>query len=423
LKTKPATPSTYHAIAGLDWGDRSHAVSQRVGSSQVEQLMLPSAPEKVDEWLRGLNKRTSGKPIALALEMGKGALIEQLQQYEFVDVYALNPATTSHLRKAFRPSGAKDDLPDSMLHLDVVERHWEDLRLLSPRNGIDKRLDFLTQQRRKLCDDSTRLANKLRDCLKAYYPLALELVSELNSKMAAAFLKKWPSLAELKRARPETISKFYRARGSRKDSKIKERLEIIRIAKPVSNDEALLEPMVAYTGALVAQIEVLREQGEKFDQLIAETYAKHPDRDIWASFPGAGVVIAPRLAVAWGCDRDRYQSAHEMQLYSGAAPVTERSGKGKPWIHRRWSRPKFLHQTFWEFAEQSTRQCNWAAAYLADQQAKGKAYSTAIRALAFKWQRIMYACWKNAEPYDDAKYEQSLAKKDSRFVTGGSKAA
>lgn len=88
--------------------------------------------------------------------------------------------------------------------------------------------------------------------------------------MAAAFLKKWPSLAELKRARPETISKFYRAQGSRKDSKIKERLEIIRIAKPVSNDEALLEPMVAYMGALVARIEVLREQGEKFDQLIAE---------------------------------------------------------------------------------------------------------------------------------------------------------
>jgi hypothetical protein len=112
-----------------------------------------------------------------------------------------------------------------------------------------------------------------------------------------------------------------------------------------------------------------------------------------------------------------------MQLYSGAAPVTERSGKGKPWIHRRWSKPKFLHQSFWEFAEQSTRQCNWAAAYLADQQAKGKTYSTAIRALAFKWQRIMYACWKNTQPYDDAEYEASLAKKGSQFGTTGLKAA
>jgi hypothetical protein len=416
LKVKPTTPSTYHAIAGLDWGDGSHAVSLRYGNDPVDQFMLPSQPEKVHGWLRDLDKRLAGKPLAVAVEVGRGALIEQLQEHDFVDIYALNPATTSLVRKAFTPSRAKDDLPDSLLHLNIVDRHWNDLRLLQPRAGIDKRLDFLTRQRRKLRDDSSCLCNKLRDCLKAYYPVALELTGELDSKMAAAFLTKWPSLDRLKRARPETIAKFYRASGSRNQEKIEERLEKIRLAESVSNDPALREPMAAYMGALTAQIEVLRQQIEKFDQLIDEAYEQHPDKAIWHSFPGAGPALAPRLAAAWGCDRDKYQTAHEMQLYSAAAPVTERSGKGKEWVHRRWSKPRFLHQSFWEFAEQSTRQCRWAKAYLDDQLAKGKTYPTAVRALAFKWQRIMFACWKKGECYNDALYEASLAKRGSKFA-------
>jgi len=417
MKTKPITPTTYGALVGIDWGNRSHAVSLRLGHSPIEQLTLSSKPEKVQDWLEDIRHRSSDQPIAIALEMGQGALIEQLQPYDDVDVYALNPATTSHLRKAFKPSRAKDDLPDSKLHLDLLERHWDQLRLLAPRTGLDKRLGLLTQQRRNLRDAITSATNKLRDCLKTYYPVALELTGELDSKMAAAFLKKWPSLAELKRARLETVAKFYRVSGSRSQDRIQERLEKIRLAQAPSKDTDFLEPMAAYMGALVAQIEILCQQEEKFDQLIEQAYAEHPDQAIWSSFPGAGAALAPRLAVAWGTDRDRYQSAHEMQLYSAIAPVSEHSGKAEPWVHRRWSKPRFLHQSFWEFAKQSVSKSNWAKAYVDDQKAKGKKHSTVMRALAFKWQRIMYACWKNGEPYDEAKYESSLVKRGSKFAT------
>ena len=416
MKVKPDTPSTYHAIAGIDWGDRSHAISLRIDDQPLEQIMLPSTPEKVEQWLAEIHQRTGGQPIAVALEMGKGALIEQLQEHEYVDIYALNPATTSYLRKAFKPSLAKDDFPDSLLHLGTLERHWDQLRLFTPRTGLDKRLHLLTQQRRNLRDELTGVTNKLRDCLKAYYPAALDAVGELGSKMANAFLKKWPSLAQLKRARPETLAKFYRASGSRSSERIQERLEKIRQAQAPSNDVDLLEPMSAYMSALVAQIEVLNEQEDKFHQLIEKAYAEHPDKAIWSSFPGAGLALAPRLAAAWGIDRERYQSAHQMQLYSATAPVTEKSGNAEARIHRRWSKPKFMHQTFWEYANQSTMFCDWAKVFVNAQIAQGKTRSTAIRALAFKWQRIMYACWQAGECYDEAKYESALAKRGSKFA-------
>ena len=38
----------------------------------------------------------------------------------------------------------------------------------------------------------------------------------------------------------------------------------------------------------------------------------------------------------------------------------------------------------------------------------GSGYWMAIRALAFKWIRIMHACWKNKTPYDEARYLKCL---------------
>lgn len=37
----------------------------------------------------------------------------------------------------------------------------------------------------------------------------------------------------------------------------------------------------------------------------------------------------------------------------------------------------------------------------------------AIRALAFRWIRVLYACWANKKAYDEQKYLAALAKRGS----------
>ncbi len=101
------------------------------------------------------------------------------------------------------------------------------------------------------------------------------------------------------------------------------------------------------------------------------------------------------------------------QQYSGIAPVTERSGKNQHWVHRRWGRPHFLHQSFFEYADQSVLHCPWAKLFLQEQIAKGKTYPTAVRALAFKWQRIMFVCWRDRVAYDESTYLDSLKRRGS----------
>ena len=105
-----------------------------------------------------------------------------------------------------------------------------------------------------------------------------------------------------------------------------------------------------------------------------------------------------------------------MQTYTGIAPVTEKSGK-KTWIHFRWACPKFLRQSFHEWAGHSIPHSVWARAYYQQQRSKGQDHHAAVRALAFKWIRVAFRCWKDGVVYDERKYLASLARRGSPLAT------
>ena len=83
------------------------------------------------------------------------------------------------------------------------------------------------------------------------------------------------------------------------------------------------------------------------------------------------------------------------------------SGK-QHWVHWRWACPKFLRQTFHEWAVHSLPYSAWAKAYYDQQRGKGKPRNTVLRALAFKWIRILFRCWKDRKPYCEEIYRQAL---------------
>ena len=106
----------------------------------------------------------------------------------------------------------------------------------------------------------------------------------------------------------------------------------------------------------------------------------------------------------------RFADNTQMPKYSGIAPIIQRSGK-RIHVNFRWACPKFIRQSFHEFAGKSIIFCGWARAYYDCALARGKDHNAAIRALAFKWQRIIWRCWQDRTPYDDAKYTQNLKKR------------
>ena len=102
-----------------------------------------------------------------------------------------------------------------------------------------------------------------------------------------------------------------------------------------------------------------------------------------------------------------------MLFRSGIAPVLASSGQQR-WVHYRWACPKFVRQTIHEWALHSLGQCAWARDYYQRQLARGKSHHAAVRALAFKWLRILFRCWQNRTPYQEPIYQQALQRRAGR---------
>ena len=95
--------------------------------------------------------------------------------------------------------------------------------------------------------------------------------------------------------------------------------------------------------------------------------------------------------------------------------MTERSGN-KCSVHWRWRCPKFLRQTFVEWSAKSTQHSFWAQAYYQQQRAQGKSHQAVVRALAFKWIRILFRCWQDRRPYDESVYLCALQRRGSPLL-------
>jgi hypothetical protein len=238
----------------------------------------------------------------------------------------------------------------------------------------------------------------------------LSWFGEVSAETAGAFLERWPSLQEAQKARPKTLRQFFIAHHSCRSEVIERRIEEIHRATPATHDVAVNSSCSAAVLALVRMLRELRQTIHSYDEQIQTLAQQHPDFAIFDSLPGAGSALVPRLIAALGTRRERYQSATELQSYSGIAPVLASSGK-QHWVHWRWACPKFLRQTFHEWAMHSIRYSEWAKAYYQQQRARGKSGNTSIRALAYKWIRILFRCWKDRKPYSESAYQQALARR------------
>ena len=112
------------------------------------------------------------------------------------------------------------------------------------------------------------------------------------------------------------------------------------------------------------------------------------------------------MLAALGTQRDRFADASQLQAHTGIAPVLERSGKTQH-VHVRYACPKFLRQTFHEWALHSMAGSRWAKSYYEQQRAKGQSHHATVRALAFKWIRILFRCWRDRQLYNETLYEQA----------------
>lgn len=407
-------PVQLAAVIGIDWADQKHDIAlQEADSDRIEHKLLRHTPEAIAEWVAELRKRFSGRRVGIALETSRGPLVNALLDYDFLVLYPVNPRSLKRFRETFYPSGAKDDVPDADLLRELLLKHRDRLHAWVPDDSETRALRRLVRDRRKTVELRTKLSQQLRAVLKEYFPLALSLLGDdLSSVLACDFLLNWPTLEKLQRVRPKTLRKFFYDHNSRSAEQIERRIQEIQAAKPLTTDSAIIDTGALMAQMLAAQLKALAPSIGRFEKEIETRFSAHGDAALFKSLPGSGQALAPRLLTIFGSDRERFRSADEVQLVTGIAPVTERSGK-RSFVHWRRRASVFVRQSVHEFAQHSILHCPWAKAYYQLQVSRGKGHHAAVRALAFKWLRIIWRCWRDSVPYDDALYTAALIRRGS----------
>jgi transposase len=401
------------AFIAVDWADQKHDWAMAVpGESTRERGQVAHTPEAIDGWVTQLRKRFGDRPIAVALEQSRGALLFTLSKYANLVLYPLHPRTASCFRQAMYPSGSKNDPLDADVQLELLMKHRNRLQVWKPDTEETRLLQFLVEDRRRRVDQKTGLLNQLTGRLKLYFPQILNWFSSVDSPLVWRFLERWPDLQSAQKVSRQKLKAFL-ARDARScPADVDKFINQVREAMPATQDRAVVNSSTVFVEGLVCELQLLRATIQKYEKQIESIVQKHPDFPIVNSFPGIGKALAPRLIAALGTQRDRFPDAGSIQSYSGIAPVREASGK-REWVHVRWACPKFIKQTFQEWAQHSMTRCAWARSHYDAQRARGKGHQAAVRSLAFKWIRVLFRCWKDRTPYDENRYTERLGRRSA----------
>jgi hypothetical protein len=285
-----------------------------------------------------------------------------------------------------------------------------------PDDENTRLLANLSQQRRKVVDGQVKLRLQLVALLKSYFPLVLELFgNESQLPLLLGVLGRWSDPRQLRRADRRLIRRVLSEHSIRNEKQQDEIIDRVRSAQLLCDDEALITPSAMAVKLLVGQIRQSRKAVQEFDTQIAEAMEQHPDAHLFTNLRGAGKALAPRLLCAFGSQRDRWEDADSLASFSGIAPVTKRSGK-QCLVQRRFACPKYLRQTFHEFADSARKYCPWSKARYRMLRDRGMKHNAAIRKIARSWIRILFRVWQTRVPFDCDRYLARLKQRCPEII-------
>ena len=396
-------------FCGIDWSDKDFVIVivDQEGDT-AKSFRVNNNAEGFTELINRVRTVTTDKDnILFTIETPNSPLVDFLMD-EGYTVYAINPKAVDRYRDRYRVSKAKDDFFDALVLANIIRTDRNRHRPIVPASDLVRELKILTQDREKLGQTKTKFINQLRSCLKAYYPEACRLFSDLASPSAFTFLKLFPSWEDLNRKSEKQILHLLKKRKVNNPSLLKKILHHARKA-PIPIDPVVKRAKSRQMIAIVEQLITLCNQMEKYDREIERLLDKHSDKDIFLSLPGAGVNLASRILSHLGDDRTRYQCVGEVRPLAGVAPVTKQSGKYKS-VRFRYGCRKPFRNALQLFAFCSLTRSQWAYHYYHKHRKMGKTHNHALRLLADKWLKIIFSMWKNHCKYEERIFLADMVK-------------
>lgn len=397
-------------FGGFDWASEKHDVC--VVDRQGGIVLELSFSDTAEGWARLRERLGPLGKVAFAIETSRGAAVERLLELGR-GVFPMNPKAAERYRDRKKPSGSKTDKIDAWCFAEALRTDGKDWRQLRPEDPATQLLRLLCRDEIALIEQRTALVLQLKQALHEYYPAALEAFDDWTMPSAWELVIQFPTPKALAIAGKRNWQKFLHAQHLYNPTTAAKRLEIFaRADKFASPSASVTSAKRLLAVSLARMLRTLDGQIREYRQQIEQAFDDHPDGDLFASLPGGGKKLAPRLLGEVGADREVFQSAEALQCMAGTAPVTKASGKSRVVLFRRGCN-KTLRATVHLWVDETRHKCAWADAYYKQKKAQGKSHAQALRCLGQRWLKIVWRMWQDRTPYDEAKHMKSLSRSGS----------
>jgi transposase len=387
-------------FAGLDWGAAAHAVCVvDAAGAVVARFTVAHDAAGLAELIRRL-ARLSPAPAALpvAIERPSGLVVDALLDAGH-PVVPIHPNVVKACRPRYRAAGGKGDPGDGYLLADVLRTDGHRFRPLAPASDEIRALRARVRTRDDLVAERVALANRLRALLESFWPGAAAVFAAIDSPIALAFLRRYPTPESAARLGERRLTAFLAQHGYCGRRPPAELLARLRAAPAGLVGEAEAEAKGELVRALVAVLAALVGEIARLTARLEHAVADLPDGRIVMSFPRAGRVCAAQILAELGDVRARFPSEAQLAAEAGVCPVTHASGKSRA-VTFRFACNHRLRQAITCFADNSRHASAWAAEVYRRARARGCDHAHAIRILARAWVRVPWRAWTDRRSYD-----------------------
>ena len=388
-------------FAGLDWASKTHMVCVVDDAGTITQRFeIPNTGKT----FAGLVKRLCKLAVeAVAIERCDGPLVEALLDAG-LRVVVITPRQVKGLRSRYSGSGAKSDAGDAYLLADVLRTDSHRLTALSQDSDATRVLRQLGRTRKQLVEARVGMVNQLHALLELAFPAVIGLFARLDSDVAVAFLRRYPTQHAARSLTEARFAAFLRRIAYSGRKPVTELFARIHDAPGAGLSPAAADGYAVAVLALVRAVEHTRREERELQAEIIERLDAHADAHIFTSLPKAGTgVRAAALLAEIGDVRSRFPDEESLAALAGVAPVTRASGKMTS-VGFRWAADKKLRNAIIDFADDSRHASPWAANIYNQAIARGKRHPHAVRILARAWIRVIWRCWQDSTAYDPTQH-------------------
>jgi transposase len=384
-------------FAGVDWASEEHACCVVDGDGRIVEGRRYRHDER---GIRALCARLLELGAALvAIERPDGLLIERLLDAG-LRVIAVHPNQVAAMRPRFTAAGGKSDSFDSFVLAELARTDSHRFRVIVPDSDATKALRALTRAREDLIGHRVALANELRAQLECFWPGATRVFAEIDSPIALAFLKRYPSPADARGLGEQRLQRWLVRHHycGRKPAR-----ELLGRLQGAAEGRAAALESEARRGIVLALIAALEPIVRQISELTSEIRAglhEHVDGPTFRSLfrdPKTAVCPAIMLAEIGDC-RERYPTRAVLAGDGGQAPVAVESGKSKR-ARFRWACDHRLRDAIATMADTSRHHNPWAADIYNRARARGCTHQHAIRILGRAWCGVIWRLWQDHDVY------------------------